>query len=376
MKKQAIVIPCYNRTEPLIRLLNSLDRAKYYQSIDIVFSIDFSGSNKVEELCSQYEWKHGDKKIIIHKKNIGLRANILSCGDLLLNDYDRIILLEDDLFVSPNFCVYALSAADFYEDDINIGGISLFAYAKSETGLFNFYPLKDEKDTFFIQWPSSWGQLWTKNQWTLFRNWLKLNYDFSSCNIPDYVKSWKNSWKKFYAAYLVETNRYFVFPYLSFTGEGACPGTHVSEKTNYSIYNSSMNYNGKEFSFRSFDSDVRYKYDCFFQPISRMLEISGRKYHTSFDLYGTKTIKNINTEFIITAKQCDNIIYSYANIEIPLELNIFDDISGSFFSLVHKDDFNTGVLPLWKKESLRMIFSKKDMLKYLFGAIKNKVLMK
>ena len=51
MKKQAIVRPCYNRTEPLIRLLNSLDRAKYYQSIDIVFSIDFSfPTNMISDL--------------------------------------------------------------------------------------------------------------------------------------------------------------------------------------------------------------------------------------------------------------------------------------------------------------------------------------
>ena len=54
----------------------------------------------------------GIKKIIKHSKNLGLRAHVITCGDLV-NIYDNIIVLEDDLFVSPYFYKYANDALNF-----------------------------------------------------------------------------------------------------------------------------------------------------------------------------------------------------------------------------------------------------------------------
>ena len=192
-----IVIPCYNRVDSLNRLLVSLEGANYLgEEVDLIFSIDYSGINNIRYLAESFQWEFGSKKIILHPSNIGLKQNILSCGDLV-DEYDAVIVLEDDLYVAKDFYNYAKQAAYYYLNNDNIAGISLFSYKYTEIGFYQFYPFQDNYDTFFIQWPSSWGQLWTKRQWHSFRSWLSLNKSLEDINIPASVKLWTHSWKKF-----------------------------------------------------------------------------------------------------------------------------------------------------------------------------------
>ena len=98
-----IVIPCYNRVDSLNRLLVSLEGANYIgEEVDLIFSIDYSGINNIRYLAESFQWEFGSKKIILHPSNIGLKQNILSCGDLV-DEYDAVIVLEDDLYVAKDF---------------------------------------------------------------------------------------------------------------------------------------------------------------------------------------------------------------------------------------------------------------------------------
>ena len=106
MNNIAIVIPCYNRLDTLKVLLDSLLNARYDRSVELVFSIDYSGNEDIYNLVDEFTWPYGKKNIIRHKENIGLRRNIISCGDLT-SEYDAVIVLEDDLIVSPLFFDYA-----------------------------------------------------------------------------------------------------------------------------------------------------------------------------------------------------------------------------------------------------------------------------
>lgn len=89
------------------------------------------------------------KKIILHPSNIGLKQNILSCGDLV-DEYDAVIVLEDDLYVAKDFYNYAKQAAYYYLNNDNIAGISLFSYKYTEIGFYQFYPFQDNYDTFLF----------------------------------------------------------------------------------------------------------------------------------------------------------------------------------------------------------------------------------
>src|SRR5690625_1023767 len=161
--KLPIVVIAYNRDLTLKRLLNSLDQANYDEdNVDLIISIDKTNNSSVYQIAEKFEWRYGSKIIIKREENLGLRKHVLTCGDLVLK-YDGLIMLEDDLVVSPAFYQFATEATLFYNNDSNIAGISLYTYRISEfSNLRTFIPMQDDSDIFYMKVPSSWGQLWTK----------------------------------------------------------------------------------------------------------------------------------------------------------------------------------------------------------------------
>lgn len=372
--KIGIVVPCYNRVSSLQRLLTSLVEGNYGNSqVDLVFSIDRSGSDGVELVAKAFVWLFGDKRLFVHSQNIGLKQNILFCGDLV-DEYDAVIILEDDLYVARDFYQFAKQAAYYYQENQTIAGISLYSYCYAEIGNFQFYPFQDGKDNFFIQWPSSWGQLWTKSQWKAFRDWLLLDKDIATINIPSKVKQWPHSWKKFFIAYMVDTNKYFVYPYASFTNEFGTAGVHYrGESIGQNTVNLFMGIN-VQYCFRDFQPNSLFNYDCFYQWPDRLIKIGNEKYKVSFDLYANKEIQNISADYVITSRKQPKSIASFSHLHIPFEYNILKEITGDFFYLVKREDFVANDLEVEKKISLRFRLSTRDMINKVNERIKNKVM--
>lgn len=80
----AIVVVSYNRPTSLNRLLTSLSLAYYpTKSIELIISIDYSGSNDCSEIASNYVWGHGIKYVVSHDVKLGLRKHIISVGNYL-----------------------------------------------------------------------------------------------------------------------------------------------------------------------------------------------------------------------------------------------------------------------------------------------------
>lgn len=120
----ALVVVGYNRPRSMRRILDSLNRAKYdYTEIPLMISIDNSGDDSVRKEAESFQWKHGEKKLICHKERMGLRKHIISCGDLT-EEYGAVMILEDDLYVSPDYYNYAMKALEKYGDHPKIAGIS------------------------------------------------------------------------------------------------------------------------------------------------------------------------------------------------------------------------------------------------------------
>ena len=172
----AIVIIAYNRLHCLQRLVGSVLAAHYPEggNVTLIISIDKSDHLEVQQYAESIEWPHGDKKVISHTVHLGLKKHVLHCGDLT-DQYDSVIMLEDDLLVSPWFYDYALQASEFYKADRAVAGISLYNYQIAENRFFPFHPLHDGSDVYFIQVASSWGQLFHKDKWIAFRQWLRAN---------------------------------------------------------------------------------------------------------------------------------------------------------------------------------------------------------
>lgn len=168
----AIVVAAYNRPASLLRLLKGLQKAHYPKHpVPLHISIDQSYAPDVAQVAHDFDWPYGPKEVVIHREHLGLRTHLLQCGDLTAR-YGAIILLEDDLYVSPEFYRFARSAIRHYTPDPKIAGISLYHYECAESTQLPFRPLEDGNDFYFIQWPSSWGLVVTDVQWGDFRKWL------------------------------------------------------------------------------------------------------------------------------------------------------------------------------------------------------------
>lgn len=292
MIKPAIVIAAYNRPLSLKRLLDSIASGFYPDNnITLIISIDFQNSlehNEVIEIAERFTWIYGKKEVIIKESNIGLRNHILSCGELTTT-YNAIIMLEDDIFVSPYFYQYAVKMVERYNSDDNIAGISLYQHLWNVNVQRPFIPLKDSNSVYFMQFAQSWGQCWTANMWRSFFNWYEKNKNVSIVDkkyVPQFVRGWsEKSWLKFFITYTIEQNKYFVYPYDSLSTNFGDIGSHVNISNSTSqvplLLHSREYKNLPEVS-----EGIRY--DAFFeiQGLGKFLNIEDND--LCVDLYGSK----------------------------------------------------------------------------------------
>jgi hypothetical protein len=102
----------------------------------------------------------GFKKIhlFFSDKNQGLAFSVINGVSGLFEKYNSIIVLEDDLVVSPNFIVYMNAALQFYENNLDVFSIAGY----------NVPTVKDNEyqhDVYFTPRASSWGWASWKNRW-------------------------------------------------------------------------------------------------------------------------------------------------------------------------------------------------------------------
>ncbi len=320
----ALVVIAYNRPKSLLNLLNSLARADYgnENSLTLIISIDKSYEDSVLTVAKNFQWSYGQKIIIAHVVNLGLKKHVLSCGDLIVK-YDGIVMLEDDLIVSPYFMQFVRSSMPFFDFEDNVAGVALYDQKYNEIAACPFEAIQDGFDNYFMQVPCSWGQFFTKKQWLNFKIFYDdFHDDFSTSNLPEYVLGWKNetSWKKYLYEYMLTTNRYFVYPRVGLTTNSGDSGTHYKNKITH--LQSSILINRKDYNFSTFENSLSI-YDAHLE----LMEPVHNKYldeliNVEFDINGTKRLNKINSEYLFSSKHCINPIEIYAIDFYPYENNI------------------------------------------------------
>lgn len=95
--------------------------------------------------------------IIEREKNWGLANSLIAGITDVISKYGRIIVVEDDLILSPYFLKFMNEALEKYKDDDRVGAISAF-----------IYPIKAKlPETFFMRYFHCWGWATWKRSWNL-----------------------------------------------------------------------------------------------------------------------------------------------------------------------------------------------------------------
>ena len=324
----AIIVVAYNRIDSLSRLLSSLEEAWYGEEHPtLIISIDKSKTDEVERFADDYYWKHGNKIVKKHNQNMGLRAHMMSLGQWF-DYFDSLIVLEDDLVVSPAFYNFTRQASDKYFNNPQIAGISLYSFATNYITGTPFSPIVNEYDGYFMNFAMSWGEVWMKNQWQLFYQWYLKHQDFKNeSHLPECLYKWEKSWLKYHTRYCIECEKYFLFPYVSLSTNFSDPGTHNSG-TQYTTYQLVLQQGIKTYSFPE-DENQAVCYDGFFENKAVYKALGLTEQECCVDLYGTKR-NRMKRKYWLTADIAElPIVRTFGIFYKPLEQNVISSVKGN-----------------------------------------------
>lgn len=362
-----VVAVGYNRVSALKRLLDSLDRADYdYTDVRLVISLDYNENKEIVKMSECFEWKYGEKIVKAYPERMGLRKHILSCGDLT-EKYGAVMILEDDLYVSPDYYNYAMKALQKYGEHSRIAGIALYTKRDLLESVYPFFPLKTGDDIYFQQFATSWGQVWNVRMWKEFREWYDKNLDFPHHpEVP--IEIWgypESSWAKYYQTYIVDTGKYFVYSYDSLTTNFGDAGEHFA---NSSLAAQSILFFGKkEYRMPEFEDGV--KYDIYGEPteLGRYLGIQEDEF--TCDMWGRKQEQAYRRYVLSSRKLGYKILASYGMQMKPMELNVIEKIKGNDLML-----YDTSVPESGVRENRGM--ERIHLLEYGYGVLDGRDLLK
>ncbi|NUU95815.1 sugar transferase [Marinitoga sp. 1135] len=116
--------------------------------------------NMVRNYIDSIKEKDYFKSVTIYKSSVnkGLANSIISGVTQIINKYNKVIVLEDDLITTQNFLVYMNKALDYYEKSEKIWSISGFTYPIENPKNYSY-------DTYLFYRCSSWGWATWKDRW-------------------------------------------------------------------------------------------------------------------------------------------------------------------------------------------------------------------
>ena len=115
-----IVLFVYNRPEHTRTCLEYLERNELAAESDLYIFSDGARPGSEEPVAAVRRviaepWKFRRVTIVERPENRGLAANVIDGVSTVLKQYDRVIVLEDDLIVSPYFLRFMNEALEVYK---------------------------------------------------------------------------------------------------------------------------------------------------------------------------------------------------------------------------------------------------------------------
>lgn len=242
MKYAPIALFTYNRPDKTHRVLECLMQNVESSSSDLFIFSDGPKNEKavegvernreyihqVQENSRRFKW-FKNVTIIERENNWGLASSLIAGITEVINEYGRVIVVEDDLILSPYFLRFMNDGLEKYEKDERVGAISGFVY-----------PVKDKlPETFFLSYFNCWGWAIWKRSWELLNldtkyllrklRFKKKTFDYGGngaygnlyCQKVGLVNSW---WVRLYAS-LFLSGKLTLYPGVSLTANIGSDGS-------------------------------------------------------------------------------------------------------------------------------------------------------
>lgn len=266
LKITPIVLFVYNRPWHAQQTVESLQRCELAAESDLYIFADGPKTcateeqkAKISEVRKYIHTIDGFHSVSIEESetNKGLANSIIYGVTKVINKHDRVIVMEDDLIVSPIFLNFMNDALDLYQNDKRIYNIGGFNYS------FPF-PAKYQKDVYIVHRAEScgwgtWANRWNNVDWdisdaqTFFQSKHKQKHfnrggDDMSGMLREQLEGKIDSWAIRWDYHLYKHNAYCLRPVktlvnnIGFDGSGIHSGTMDTSKYTAEI-NKSSQYN-------------------------------------------------------------------------------------------------------------------------------------
>lgn len=166
MAKTPLAIFVYNRPVHTRRLLRSLENAARLCDVETwIFSdapkkLEHGESvRETRDIVRSWAAEHA-AHVCERDTNWGTKKSIVTAANILLENNGRLIVLEDDLVVAPDFLRFMLDALERYEP---------FARVMQISGHLNCGVGRAVTDGVFLPIATSWGWATWKRAWSLLR---------------------------------------------------------------------------------------------------------------------------------------------------------------------------------------------------------------
>lgn len=159
-----IAVFAYRRLAPLLALIESLRRNPEAVASALYIFCDGAKTNDGQEeavaVRAFSDRVTGFKSVEVIKRveNFGLARSVIAGVTQVIGAHGRVIVLEDDLLVSPYFLGYMNAALMLYADDLQVGSIHGYIFPVGQ-------PLPE---TFFIRGGDCWGWATWQRAWQQF----------------------------------------------------------------------------------------------------------------------------------------------------------------------------------------------------------------
>lgn len=159
-----ILLFAYNRPDHLKKCVNSLLANTLAKESDLMVFSDaartVADTERVGQVRNYLRTITGFRHITIVERteNWGLAKSIIDGVTKTLEQYDRVIVVEDDLILAPYFLQFMNDALEAYKDEEHVGHIQACDFTDNPS----------LPETFLIKWTGSWGWATWRRAWKHF----------------------------------------------------------------------------------------------------------------------------------------------------------------------------------------------------------------
>jgi hypothetical protein len=158
-----VLVPAFRRRESLAVVLEGLTRATNSR-IPTRIVVAHDGPKSPDDFSNRdcREYLAGvaldGVDVLARERNLGLSVNIRSAVDQLTAEHGAVIVVEDDLAISPHFYDYMVHQLDRHASDDELFSVSGYSFARWGTGKFRTYRLPMISSWGWATWDASWKQ--------------------------------------------------------------------------------------------------------------------------------------------------------------------------------------------------------------------------